>query len=253
MNRVTFLVMRSLFFWLNIQSSIQFTIYQDVHVYFSIILHRTLLPFSYHNTEMHLCAGNILRGLFWCIQGLTDIWVVTFHSCQNMFTYNLSSGFDSLTSCHWYSAFNGGSCYLSEIRVFLNAPLDNNLCKVSARWPLQKWSEKLHSLKVCECEFRSILGCSRCGSPRLPARYWPLAYLYLFDGWLYDTILVRSVTEGRAARVWDLSLGTYVRKRCVRTSLINPGGGGGPERSTGPELRHQEIPTAFVPRVVFLS
>ncbi len=54
-----------------------------------------------------------------------------------------------------------------------------------------------------ECEFKSILGCScrvqfyLCGFPR-PAHYWPLAYL--FDGWLYDSISVQSVTEGRAAR-----------------------------------------------------
>lgn len=64
-------------------------------------------------------------------------------------------------------------------------------------------SKIFYRLKSVECEFRSILGCSHwvqfylCGFPRLLARYWPLTYL--FDGWLYDTILVQSVTEGQAS------------------------------------------------------
>lgn len=79
-----------------------------------------------------------------------------------------------------------------------------------------------------ECEFRSILGCScwvpfyLCGFPRPLARYWPLAYL--FDGWLYDTILVRSVTEGQAARAQGMRpfSGYVFTGKDVTTSLMNP-------------------------------
>lgn len=58
-------------------------------------------------------------------------------------------------------------------------------------------------------EYKSILGFSHwvqlylCGFPWMTTCYWPLAYL--FDGWLYDTILVWSVTEGSGQGMWPFS------------------------------------------------
>lgn len=100
------------------------------------------------------------------------------------------------------------------------------LCSfLEMNWEQKEWKERRKNTST-SCELRSILGCSchLCGSPRLPARSWPLARL--FDGWLYDTILVRSVTEGQAARAQAVRpfSGYFFTAQDVRTSLVNPHG-----------------------------
>ena len=111
------------------------------------------------------------------------------------------------------------------------------------------WSQRgkkknyLHNVREQEYSGMFLLGSYHlCASPWLLAPAWPLACL--FDGWLYDTILVGSVTEGLAARAQAMRpfAGYIVTRKDVRRSLMNPhnhvehaelgGEMGAPERST---------------------
>ena len=98
--------------------------------------------------------------------------------------------------------------------------------------------------------------------PLLLARYWPLAYL--LDWWLYDTILVESVTEGQAARarVCDLSLDMSCQEKMrqdeslmnqqehVGHAKLSKGGGG---RAASWNCRWKNKTTTCFPWILFLA